>query len=148
RIGDPVADHSHAATVRQLLRFYWMLEHDQLVSPAASQTMREIFASPGIPHDDRKFVKGLAGRGLTIRRKWGSYEDWLHDTAGIEVPGRRYVLVGLAHHPKGDQYLEELAREVDDVMAGRASAPAANDVAAILQRQTQELVDAITSGSA
>jgi beta-lactamase class A len=52
RIGDPVADHSHAATVRQLLRFYWLLEHDQLVSPAASRTMREIFASPYIPHDD------------------------------------------------------------------------------------------------
>ena len=117
RIGDPVADHSHAATVRQLLRFYWLLEHDQLVSPAASRTMREIFASPDIPHDDLKFVKALSGRGLTIRRKWGSWEDWLHDTAVIEGPHRRYVLVGLTHHPCGDEYLEDLAREIDDVMS-------------------------------
>jgi beta-lactamase class A len=116
RIGDPVANHSHAATVRQLVRFYWLLSRDQLVSPAASQKMREIFLSPDIPHDDHKFVKALAGRGLTILRKWGTWEDWLHDTAIIEGPGRRYVLVALTHHPKGDAYLEDLAREVDGVM--------------------------------
>jgi len=116
RIGDPVADHSHAVTVRQLLRFYQLLDRGELVSPAASKTMREIFLSPDIPHDDHKFVKGLSGRGLTILRKWGSWEDWLHDSAIIEGPGRRYVLVGLTHHPKGDAYLEELAADVDDLM--------------------------------
>jgi len=116
RIGDPVANHSHGATVRQLLRFYWLLSRDQLVSPAASQKMRAIFLSPDIPHDDHKFVKALAGRGLTILRKWGSYEDWLHDSAIIEGPNRRYVLVALTHHPRGDDYLVDLAREVDDVM--------------------------------
>ena len=116
RIGDPVADHSHAATVRQLLRFYQLLDAGRLVSPAASKKMKEIFLSPDIPHDDHKFVRGLSGRGLTILRKWGSWEDWLHDTALVEGPNRRYVLVGLTHHPAGDAYLEDLAREVDDVM--------------------------------
>ncbi|MBV8518425.1 MAG: serine hydrolase [Acidobacteria bacterium] len=116
RIGDPVADHSHAVTVRQLLRFYWLLAHDQLVSPAASRKMLEIFLSPDVPHDDLKFVKGLAGRNLVILRKWGSFEDWLHDSAIVEGPNRRYVLVGLTHHASGDAYLEELAREVDDLM--------------------------------
>jgi beta-lactamase class A len=116
RIGDPVADHSHAATVRQVLRFYSMLEQGTLVSPAASNTMLEIFLSPDIPHDEVKFVKGLAGRGLTIRRKLGTYEDWLHDSAIIEGPGRRYVLVGLTHHANGDQYLEQLAPAIDDLM--------------------------------
>ena len=116
RIGDPVANHSHAVTVRQLLRFYWLLSRGELVSPAASQKMREIFLSPDIPHDDHKFVKGLSGRGLTILRKSGTWEDWLHDSAIVEGPGRRYILVGLTHHPKGDAYLEELAREVDDLM--------------------------------
>ena len=119
RIGDPVANHSHGATVRQLLRFYWLLSRDQLVSPAASQKMRAIFLSPDIPHDDHKFVKALSGRGLTILRKWGSYEDSLHDSAIIEGAGRRYVLVALTHHPRGDDYLEDLAREVDDVMTIR-----------------------------
>jgi beta-lactamase class A len=119
RIGDPVADHSHAATVRQLLRFYSMLANDELVSPAASKKMREIFLSPAIPHDDLKFVKALKDRNVTLLRKWGSYQDWLHDSAIIEGPGRRYVLVALTHHPQGDAYLEDLARAVDGVMEGR-----------------------------
>jgi beta-lactamase class A len=116
RIGSPVANNSHAVTVRQLLRFYELLDRNELVSPAASRKMKEIFLSPDIPHDDHKFVKGLHGRNVTILRKWGSWEDWLHDSAIVEGPNRRYVLVGLTHHPKGDAYLEELAAEVDELM--------------------------------
>ncbi|HWI60018.1 MAG TPA: serine hydrolase [Bacillota bacterium] len=117
RIGDPLGDNSHAATVRQLLRFYLLLEQGKLVSPPASATMREIFESPEIPHDDIKFVKGLAGRDVRIRRKWGSWEDWLHDSAIVTGPGRRYILVALTRHPKGDQYLVSLAKAVDELMA-------------------------------
>ncbi len=116
RIGDPVADHSHAATVRQLLRFYLLLEQGKLVSPAASKTMREIFASPDIPHEDNKFVQGLAGRNVQVLRKSGSWQDWLHDTAIVTGPGRHYVLVALTHHPQGDAYLVDLARAVDDLL--------------------------------
>lgn len=116
RIGSPVGDNSHAATVRQLLRFYVLMEQGRLVSPEAAATMREIFASPDIPHDDIKFVKALNGRDVQILRKWGSWEDWLHDTAVITGPGREYVLVALTHHPRGDDYLVDLATAVDDLM--------------------------------
>jgi beta-lactamase class A len=116
RIGDPLSDNSHAATVRQLLRFYLLLEQGKLVSPAASRTMREIFASPDIPHDDIKFVKGLAGRDVQIIRKWGTWENWFHDSAVITAPGRHYILVAMTHHPKGDPYLVGLAQAVDDLM--------------------------------
>ena len=116
RIGDPINDHSHAATVRQLIRFYLLLEQGKLVSPLASKLMREIFASPDIPHDDNKFVKGFAGREVQLLRKWGSCKDWRHDSAIITGPGRQYILVALTHHPKGDDYLVDLARAVDDVM--------------------------------
>jgi beta-lactamase class A len=117
RIGDPIGNNSHAATVRQLLRFYLMLGQGKLVSPEASQTMREIFASPEIPHDNIKFVKGLAGRNVSLLRKWGSWEDWRHDTAIITGPNRHYILVSLTRHPKGDDYLVELAQLVDDAMS-------------------------------
>ena len=119
RYGDPVGDNSHAATVRQLLRYYLMLEQGKLVSPEASRTMREIFASPNIPHDDIKFVKGLGGRDVEIIRKWGSWENWLHDSAVIKGPDRHYILVALTRHPKGDEYLEALAPAVDDLLSGR-----------------------------
>ena len=116
RHGDPIGNNSHAATVRQLLRYFLLLEQGRLVSPAASQTMRDIFASPDIPHDDIKFVKGLAGRDVQIIRKWGSWEDWLHDSAVVTGSGRHYILVALTKNPKGDDYLVDLAKTVDDLM--------------------------------
>jgi beta-lactamase class A len=119
RLGDPINDHSHAATVRQLIRFYLLLEQGKLVSPQASKLMREIFASPEIPHDDIKFVKGLADREVQLLRKWGSWKDWLHDSAIITGPGRHYILIALTHHPKGDAYLVDLARAVDETMSHR-----------------------------
>jgi beta-lactamase class A len=117
RYASPVGDNSHAATVRQLLRYYLLLEQGKLVSPAASKVMREIFESPDIAHQDNKFVKGLKGRGgIQIIRKSGTWENWLHDTAVITGGGRHYILVALTEHPKGDEYLEALAPAVDDVM--------------------------------
>jgi beta-lactamase class A len=125
RIGDPLSDNSHAATVRQLLRFFLLLEQGKLVSPEASKTMREIFASPDIPHDNIKFVKGLAGRDVQIIRKWGTWENWFHDSAVVTGPDRHYILVALTRHPRGDEYLVGLAQAVDDLMFNGGRGPAA-----------------------
>src|SRR5262249_25807212 len=116
RYPDPVGNHSHAATVRQLLRYYLLLEQGRLVSPAASQTMREIFASPDILHLNDRFVKGLAGRDVQILRKAGGWEDWPHDTAVVPGEKRHYIVGAMTHHPKGDAYLEAFAPAVDDLM--------------------------------
>ncbi|HEX7861006.1 MAG TPA: serine hydrolase [Verrucomicrobiae bacterium] len=119
RYGSPVGDNSHAATVRQLLRFYLLLEQGRLVSAEASKVMREIFESPEIPHDRIKFVKALnelGGEEVEIIRKWGSWEDWLHDSAVIKSDGRHYIIVGLTRHARGDEYLEEVARAVHRLM--------------------------------
>jgi hypothetical protein len=61
-------------------------------------------------------VKGLHGRDVQIIRKWGTWENWLHDSAVITGGGRHYIIVALTQHPKGDEYLEELAQRVDDLM--------------------------------
>jgi beta-lactamase class A len=120
RYVDPVGGHSHAATVRQVMRYYLLLEQGKLVSPAASQTMREIFASPGIPHRPDKFVLGLQGRGLEIRRKSGWWETWYHDSAVVTGGGRHYLVVAMTHHAKGEAYLVDFAGAVDDLLAGEA----------------------------
>ncbi|MBX3736671.1 MAG: serine hydrolase [Candidatus Didemnitutus sp.] len=118
RVADPVGGHSHAATVRQLLRFYLLLEQDQLVSAEASAAMRDIFRSPDIPHKEDKFVAGLAGRaGLEIRRKAGWWEDWNLDTAVVTGPGRHYVIVAMVHHAHGEEYLRAFAAAADDLLA-------------------------------
>ena len=111
----------HGATVRQLLHFWLLLDEGNLVSPRASQTMKEIFDSPDIPPDMIKFRKGLEGRDVQILSKTGSYGNWLHDSALITGPGRHYILVGLTTNPCGDAYLEDLARAVDDLMGAGAS---------------------------
>ncbi len=117
RYADPVSGHSHAATVRQLLRFYLLLEQNNLVSPDASAVMREIFLSSDIAQVDDKFVKGLANREVLVRRKAGWWEDWFHDTAVVTGGGRAYIIVALTHHPKGDAYLVEFAAAVDELLA-------------------------------
>ena len=117
RIGDPVADNSHAATVRQLLRFFLLLEQGRLVSPEASRDHARDLRSPPTSRTTNKFVLGLAGRDRQIIRKWGSWQDWLHDSAIITGPDRHYVLAALTHHPKGDEYLVELAPAIDDLLA-------------------------------
>jgi beta-lactamase class A len=118
RVGDPIGDHSHAVTARQVLRYLLLLQQGKLVSPQASKTMLEIFASPDISHHDIKFFKGLNGRGLTILRKSGSWENWLHDAALVEGPDRNYAIVGLTENPKGDDYLADLAGEIDRALTG------------------------------
>jgi beta-lactamase class A len=129
RHGDPLGDNSHAATIRQLLRFFLLLEQGKLISPQASEAMRAIFASPGIPHDEIKFVKGLAGRNLEIIRKWGSWETWLHDCAVVKGAGKHYILAALTRHENGDNYLEEFAAAVDHMLAAQ---PAKNSQAPLL----------------
>ena len=121
RVLDPVGGHSHAATVRQLMRFYLLLEQGKLVSPDASRVMREIFASPEIPHIEDRFVKGLAGRGVELRPKSGWWDTWSHDTAVVTGAGRHYIVVGMTHHAKGAEYLEEFAGAVDDVLTSGAA---------------------------
>jgi beta-lactamase class A len=121
RYGDPLAGHSHATTVRQLLRFYLLLEQGKLVSPEASRTMRTIFETTDIPHLRDKFVKGLAGQDVQVLRKSGWWEDWFHDTAIITGQARHYILVAMTHHPKGDDYLADLAVAMDEVMVAASS---------------------------
>lgn len=118
RIGDPVGDNSHAATVRQLLRFYLRLEQGTLVSAEASRTMREIFADASIPHIDDKFVRGLAGRPVEVRRKAGWWDAWVHDTAVVTGEGRHYILVAMTRNKekRGEAYLVDLAAGVDDLL--------------------------------
>jgi len=104
------------------LRFYLLLEQDRLVSPEASAAMRDIFLSPGIPHIEDRFVKGLAGREREIRRKSGWWEQWSHDTAVVTGGGRHYILVALTRHPRGTAYLEALAPALDDALGADAGA--------------------------
>jgi hypothetical protein len=118
RLGDPVHDHSHGATVRQCLRYYLMLEQGRLVSAAVCAKLKEIFAAPELEFHNDRFVRGLNGRDVTIIRKSGLWEDWHLDTARVQHGDRVYLLAGMVRHPEGEEYLAEVSRAIDDVLCG------------------------------
>ena len=122
RLVDPVGGHSHAATVRQCLRFYLMLEQERLVDEEACRIMRRIFAAPLVDFHNSNFVAGLNGRDLTVIRKSGLWEDWRLDTARVQHGDRTYLLCGMVRHAKGGEYLSSLARGVDEILC-RDDAP-------------------------
>ncbi|MDB6165239.1 MAG: beta-lactamase class, partial [Lacunisphaera sp.] len=84
-----------------------------------SAVMKEIFASPDIPHVQDKFVQGLAGRDVQVLRKAGWWEDWFLDTVVVTGGGRHYIVVAMTHHPKGDAYLVEFATAMDDLLTAK-----------------------------
>jgi beta-lactamase class A len=112
---DPLHNLSHAATVFETARFYYLLETGQLVSPEHSRKMKEILGEPGIQH---KFVAGLnEGRpGSTIYRKSGTWRHWHADSAIVERDGRRYIAVALAQHDEGGRWLSRLIVGLDDIV--------------------------------
>ena len=117
---DPLQNLSHGATAYQTARLYWMLANNQLLSPAMNVLMKQVLSTPGIQH---KFVKGLAVRpGVEIYRKSGTWKNTHADSALVECQGKRYVLVGIAEHPEGGEWLARLAAPLHDLIVPQASA--------------------------
>ena len=120
---DPLNNLSHGATAFQVARLYWMLASDQLMSPPMNALMKQVLSNPGIHH---KFVKGLDARpGVDIYRKSGTWKNFHADSALVESHGKRFVLVGIAEHPDGGEWLARLAAPIHDLIV----APAAHTVA-------------------
>ncbi len=112
---DPLNNLSHAATVFQVARFYYLLDTGQLASPGSCEIMKTMLADPGIEH---KFVRGLnqSRPGSTIYRKSGTWRTYHSDSALIERDGRRYIAVALANHPSAGTWLSRLIVAMDDLI--------------------------------
>jgi len=111
---DPLHNISHGASVHQVLRFFYLLEKGELVDPEYQNDMKEILSKPGISH---KFVAGLKGRpGVRMYRKSGTWREYHADAALVEAGEHRYIIVGLAHDPKGGKWLTRLAAPMHDLV--------------------------------
>ncbi|MGB5624067.1 MAG: serine hydrolase [Gammaproteobacteria bacterium] len=117
---DPLYNLSHAATVFEVARFYYLLETDRLVSPEASAQMRAILEGTTIKH---KFVLGLntARPGSKILRKSGTWRTFHADSAIVERDGRRYIAVAMANHPSGGRWLSQVIVAMDDLIYDQAN---------------------------
>ncbi|MEA2080407.1 MAG: serine hydrolase [Pseudomonadota bacterium] len=116
---DPLHNLSHGATVFQVARFYYLLETNRLVGPELTRKMKQILSKPAIEH---KFVKGLKARpGVQLYRKSGTWKQFHADCALVEYGQHKYIIVGLAEHPRGGQWLTDLAAPLHDLIVTKQS---------------------------
>ncbi|HUR31402.1 MAG TPA: serine hydrolase, partial [Saprospiraceae bacterium] len=112
RIGDPIKNLSHAASVKQVCKYYYKLAFGQLVSPERSADMLSMLVDPELHH---KFVSVLdrVAPNAKVYRKSGTWETWHADSALVWDADRRYVVVVLAEDASGETMLRELMTKID-----------------------------------
>ncbi len=114
---DPILGLSHAATVTQVCRLYYMLAYGRIISPDRSRQILAHLADPGVHH---KFVHMIEERAPLARifRKSGTWKQWHSDSVLVlGVQWRRYILVGMVESENGEQILRDLLPVVEDLMA-------------------------------
>lgn len=118
RMGDPLKNLSHAASVEQVCKYYYMLAFGQLVSYERSKEMLSFLVDPELHH---KFVSVLdrVAPNAKVYRKSGTWESWHTDSALVWDTNRRYIVVALAEYANGETMLRELMLKIDTTLASR-----------------------------
>ncbi|MEB8329533.1 serine hydrolase [Flavobacteriaceae bacterium KMM 6897] len=111
---EPLKNLSHAATVTQVCRYYYLLANGQLVNEKRSKQMLNIMENPELHH---KFVNTLDKIAPTARlfRKSGSWRTYHSDSILVwgNEPNRRYILVALIDDAGGEQIIRDLVKPVE-----------------------------------
>ncbi|WP_408016430.1 serine hydrolase [Sediminicola luteus] len=111
---EPLKNLSHAATVTQVCRYYYLLANGQLVNEKRSKQMLNIMENPELHH---KFVNTLDQIAPTARlfRKSGSWRTYHSDSILVwgNEPNRRYILVALIDDAGGEQIIRDLVKPVE-----------------------------------
>ena len=113
---EPIKGLSHAATVTQICRFYYMLANGELISPECSRQMLEILSRPGL-HD--KFVSVLEKHVSPDRlfRKSGDWNVYFSDSVLVWDDGwRKYILAALIEDKTGERILRDLVPVMEGLL--------------------------------
>lgn len=114
---EPLKNLSHAATVAQVCRYYYLLAHGKLVNEKRSKQMLDIMEDPALHH---KFVNTLDQIAPNARlfRKSGSWRTYHSDSILVwgENPNRRYILVALVDDANGEQIIRSLVKPVEKAL--------------------------------
>ncbi|HNR06049.1 MAG TPA: serine hydrolase [Saprospiraceae bacterium] len=115
RMGDPLKNLSHAASVEQVCKYYYKLAFGQLVNPERSRDMLQILVDPQLHH---KFVSVLdrVAPKAKVYRKSGTWENWHADSALVWDDSRRYIVVALAMDSQGEKLLRDLMLKIDSAL--------------------------------
>lgn len=114
---EPLKNLSHAATVNQVCRFYYLLANGKLVNYKRSKEMLGILENPALHH---KFVNTLNQIAPNARlfRKSGSWKNFHSDSILVwgKDPNRRYILVALVDDASGEKIIRNLVKPVEGVL--------------------------------
>jgi len=114
---EPLKNLSHAASVTQVCRYYYLLANGKLVNENRSKQMLDIMENPELHH---KFVNTLDQIAPKARlfRKSGSWKTFHSDSILVwgEDPNRRYILVALVDDAQGEEIIRNLVKPVEKVL--------------------------------
>ncbi|WP_298369078.1 serine hydrolase [uncultured Lutibacter sp.] len=114
---EPLKNLSHAATVNQVCRFYYLLANGKLVNYKRSKQMLDILENPALHH---KFVNTLDQIAPNARlfRKSGSWKNFHSDSILVwgKDPKRRYILVALVDDAYGERIIRNLVKPIEKVL--------------------------------
>jgi beta-lactamase class A len=113
---DPMRGLSHAATVSQVCRYYYLLAFGKLVSFEKSKQMFEILSNPKIQHKFVKVMREIAPLAKLFRKS-GTWKNWHSDSMIVWGPNwRRYILVALIEDSRGEKILRNLVPAVEEIL--------------------------------
>jgi beta-lactamase class A len=112
---DPIKGLSHAATVSQVCRYYYLLAYGQLVSFDRSKIMLDLMVNPKLHHKFVNSIEKVAPKAK-IFRKSGTWQNWHTDSALVWGPERRYIIVALIEDPDGEKICRDLVFEIEKVL--------------------------------
>jgi beta-lactamase class A len=118
---DPMMGLSHAATVTQVCRFYYLLAMGKLVNRERSKQMLDILGDPELHH---KFVNTYDRivPEAALFRKSGTWKNWHSDSVLVWGPvWRRYILATLIEDTKGERICRELIPVVESVLQSQGN---------------------------
>ena len=114
---EPLKNLSHAASVTQVCRFYYLLANGELVNEKRSKQMLDIMVNPELHH---KFVSSIEQIAplAKLYRKSGSWKTYHSDSILVwgKNPNRRYILVALIDDPRGEQIIRNLVRPIEKIL--------------------------------
>jgi beta-lactamase class A len=114
---EPLKNLSHAASVTQVCRFYYLLAHGKLVSEKRSRQMLDLMENPELHH---KFVNTLdkVAPNARLFRKSGTWKTYHSDSILVwgADENRRYILVAIIDDPSGEQIIRNLVRPIEKVL--------------------------------
>jgi len=114
---EPLKNLSHAASVTQVCRYYYLLANGKLVNQKRSKQMLDIMEDPELHH---KFVNTLDKIAPNARlfRKSGSWKTYHSDSILVwgKENDRRYILVALLDDANGEQIIRDLVKPIEKVL--------------------------------